>query len=84
MWRAIFMAIGISLIILGGECLVVDKAILAAPKATETQDEYGQLYYDVSPGKRDFTPPEWAPWSLLSAGAVMLLYSFTIYHGGDD
>ncbi len=23
-------------------------------------------------------PPEWAPWSLLSAGAVVILYSFTI------
>ena len=26
----------------------------------------------------DLTPPEWAPWSLMSAGAVIILYSFTI------
>ena len=26
----------------------------------------------------DVIPPEWAPWSLMSAGAVIILYSFTI------
>lgn len=26
----------------------------------------------------DVVPPEWAPWSLMSAGAVIILYSFTI------
>lgn len=29
-------------------------------------------------GAGDVTPPEWAPWSLMSAGAVIILYSFTI------
>ena len=28
MWRAFFMAIGITLCILGGECLLIDKAVL--------------------------------------------------------
>ena len=23
-------------------------------------------------------PPDWAPWSLISAGAVIMLYSFTL------
>jgi hypothetical protein len=31
-----------------------------------------------SQGMTDIVPPEWAPWSLLSAGAVVILYSFTI------
>lgn len=31
-----------------------------------------------SEGMTDIVPPEWAPWSLLSAGAVVILYSFTI------
>jgi hypothetical protein len=31
-----------------------------------------------SEGLTDIVPPEWAPWSLLSAGAVVILYSFTV------
>jgi hypothetical protein len=27
---------------------------------------------------KEVTPPEWAPWSLMSLGAVTLLYSFTL------
>jgi hypothetical protein len=27
---------------------------------------------------KEVSPPAWAPWSLLSLGAVTLLYSFTI------
>jgi hypothetical protein len=27
---------------------------------------------------KEITPPAWAPWSLMSFGAVTLLYSFTI------
>ena len=26
----------------------------------------------------EVVPPEWAPWSLMGAGAVVVLYSFTI------
>ncbi len=32
MWRALFSALGICLLILGGECLVVDNAVLALPR----------------------------------------------------
>ncbi|HZZ71690.1 MAG TPA: hypothetical protein VFE24_05520 [Pirellulales bacterium] len=32
----------------------------------------------VLTGGGDLNPPEWAPWSLMSAGAVIILYSFTI------
>ena len=27
---------------------------------------------------REINPPDWAPWSLISAGAVVIIYSFTI------
>lgn len=71
MWRAFFLAVGISLCILGAEAMVLHKAVLAAEKSPEKQM--------VSPAKpREIKPPEWAPWSLLSAGAVVVLYSFTI------
>ncbi|MDP6447741.1 MAG: hypothetical protein QGG36_03385 [Pirellulaceae bacterium] len=71
MWRALFVAVGISLCIVGGECLVIDNAVLAAAPAKS-----GVSKEATAP--REIRPPEWAPWSLISAGAVVLLYSFTI------
>jgi hypothetical protein len=61
MWRSMFLAIGIILIILGAECLVVDTANVL-----------------LESGSQKLSPPEWAPWSMISTGAVVILYSFTI------
>jgi hypothetical protein len=75
MWRAFFLAIGIFLLILGMECLAVDKVNLkihedpvAAPFSTTPKE---------GPAKQ-VTPQNWHPWSLMSVGAVICLYSFTI------
>lgn len=69
MLRAFFLAIGIYAFILGVECLVLDKAVLIPARDAIAQDVGGY---------REVTPPEWAPWSLLSGGAVVILYSFTL------
>ena len=74
MLRAFFLAIGLYAVILGLECLVLDKAVLQA-KADSMASGLAQ---QAAAGAREITPPEWAPWSLLSAGAVVMLYSFTI------
>jgi hypothetical protein len=81
MWRAFFLALGISLAILGGECLMIHKVTLASEKPAAQQ-------LSLRPGasgaaKREFSPPEWAPWSLLGSGVLIMLYSFTI-PGGDN
>lgn len=79
MWRSFFLAVGICMCIWGAECLVLEKAILAgeapAPEPTEFNAYFGQV---AQPAKREFRPPEWAPWSLMSSGAVVILYSFTL------
>jgi hypothetical protein len=76
MWRAFFLAIGFFLMLLGAQCLGVDKATLKARSDPEPQlIPLG----DPQPGpQKEIIPPSWAPWSLLSSGAVMCLYSFTI------
>ena len=74
MWRSFFLAVGISLGILGAECLVVDRAFVTLP--TEPSATATNLYQ--SPQSKELVPPEWAPWSLLSAGAVVALYSLTV------
>jgi hypothetical protein len=63
MWRALFLGLGIFTAILGAEGLVVDRAVLK-PWVTD--------------GTREIAPEPWIPWMLLSAGAVVVLYSFTI------
>jgi len=71
MWRSLFLAIGITLCIVGGECLLIDKVVMAKKPDINATDSTTEATTDV-------VPPEWAPWSLLSAGAVVMIYSFTI------
>lgn len=69
MWRALFLAVGMFLLVLGLECLVIDQATISNPEK----------------GVTTVAPPEWVPWSLISAGAVTMLYSFTLpkkFQGG--
>jgi hypothetical protein len=66
MWRSFFLAIGAYCCLLGVEALAVEKAVL---KRTPTAG------YMTS---REVVPPDWAPWSLLGTGAVVVLYSFTV------
>ncbi|MFO0906290.1 MAG: hypothetical protein U0939_25005 [Pirellulales bacterium] len=73
MVRAMFLALGLCTLILGLECMVVEKATLANPP--QQRNTWGQV---VPAPPKEITPPEWAPWGLLSTGAVVLLYSFTI------
>lgn len=74
MWKSFFLAVGISICILGGECMLIDKAVLAAGVKAPASNQEGTL----TSGSRDYTPPDWMPWSLLSLGSVVILYSFTI------
>ncbi len=75
MWRAMFIAIGVTACILGIECLMIDKAVLVE-RGTSQPVVNGVA--TAAAAKRELIPPDWAPWSLLSAGAVVMLYSFTL------
>ena len=77
MWRAFFLAVGISLCVLGAECMVVDEAVISRSPAPAMATSYGPTPPN-SGRSRVVKPPEWAPWSLMSAGAVVILYSFTL------
>jgi hypothetical protein len=87
MLRAFFLAVGITMCIVGAECLAVERFELAARELEEPPPSSGPatLFGSPPPGpmaqSRDLEPPEWAPWSLLSAGAVIILYSLTINRG---
>lgn len=77
MWRAFFLAVGIFLLILGFQCLGVEKFVLniREPAKQGQTSPNGE----AKPGpKKELNPPPWAPWSLMSTGAVVCLYSFSI------
>jgi hypothetical protein len=84
------LAIAVTLCLLGLECLVVKRATLSLQSAP---NDTPALNYDLlDPAadpllgavgtKRVIEPPEWAPFGLLSAGIVLLLYSKTMPAGG--
>lgn len=77
MWRALFIGLGITAVIAGVECLAIEKAVLH-PKEVKTP---GVLQITQRGESREIMPPDWAPWSLLSAGTVTMLYSFTLVGG---
>jgi hypothetical protein len=67
MLRSLFLALGAYCSLLGFEALALEKAVLKAPKAASAPAD-----------QKEIIPPEWAPWSLMASGAVVVLYSFTI------
>jgi len=75
MWRAFFLAVGISCCVVGLECLVVEQAMIITSSDSAAVGPYGR---NATPSLRAVTPPDWAPWSLLAGGAVVMIYSFTI------
>ena len=81
MWRAFFLAGGAYCCLLGLQCLTVDKLVLSSEEPVQ------QRFMGVSvpsmgsmnvTRNKEITPPDWAPWSLMSLGAVTLLYSVTL------
>lgn len=81
MWRAFFIAVGISLCIFGAECLVLDRAILKREEtaAVEQSSTSSFLLGTEAPRSKnsEWVPKEWHPWSLMSVGAVVILYAYS-------
>jgi len=76
MWRAFFLAMGISLMVLGAESLAVDQAVLI-PRTPSAKTSANFAPAPVK-GPTIIKPKEWWPWTFLSTGAIVVLYSFTI------
>ena len=68
MMRSLFLAVGLFVLVLGLECMAIDQATVTTPP-----DSSG-----AGPSTVTFTPADWVPWTLVSAGAVTILYSYTL------
>ena len=60
MWKSVFLAAGIFACVAGAELLLIDSAVV--------------LPVDGRGDPCVFTAPDWAPWGLISAGAVTILH----------
>ena len=60
MWKSFCLAVGIFACVLGVEMLLIDSAMIRP--------------LDGRGAARMFTAPDWAPWTLLSVGAVTVLH----------
>ena len=74
MWRAFFWSIGMFACLVGGECLVIEKAVMHPSPAAAGNGFTAR----AEPRQRELVVPDWAPWSLFSFGAVTLIYTVTI------
>ena len=83
MFRALFLALGIYACIFGAECMVVETYVMAGESKPAPAGQTS-LFQSNTPlaASRDWKPAEWAPWSLLSTGAIVILYSITLNRGG--
>lgn len=63
MWKSVFLALGMFSCILGMELLLVDSATVIPLQGGPA---------------RTVTAPDWAPWALLSVGAVTILHFCTL------
>lgn len=67
MWKSFFLAAGVFACIVGIELLIIDSAVV--------------LPVDGRGSPRLFTAPDWAPWTLISVGAVTVLHFATLPKG---
>jgi hypothetical protein len=79
MWRAFFLAVGVYVALFGAQCLIVQKFVLKARQTVVAkQDPYRPNSAPKLGPKKEFVPLPWVPYSLMSTGVVVCLYSFTI------
>lgn len=74
MWRALFIAAGLAMAILGAEFMLIDKAVLTMPN---DKSEQSHMFAAPPPlfTTREYVPPEWTPWTLISVGAIVVMYT---------
>lgn len=78
MLRAFFFSLGVFTTLIGAECLLVDRAVLNLDRPITQQQRFFPMVRSGAGAKREIDPPDWLGWSLISAGAVTMLYSIAL------
>ncbi len=95
MWRALFLSVGLTLMLLGVQSLVVEQVVIknirggsavAGQAPTNPTSPFQTASYQTNlstlpaarPKYRLLKTREWMPWSLLAAGAIVVIYTFSL------
>ena len=79
MLRATFFSIGLFVFLWGGSFLLVDRMILNMKEEPQRQPGFRGLFTTVNAERhKEFNPPDWAAFSLMSIGSVTMLYSVAL------
>ena len=78
--RAFFFAVGLCLMFLGGEALLLDKAVLNVQQMRRvgSPPPIRNMISVNTEQKMVIDPPMWIGYALLSSGAVTVLYSIAL------
>ena len=77
MWRSLFLALGTMMIIVGVEAMLIDSATVYAA-AESSAAEFMDPGVPMAANTKIISPGEWTPWVILSVGAIVVLYAFTL------
>ncbi|MGH7127053.1 MAG: hypothetical protein ACREJB_12870 [Planctomycetaceae bacterium] len=86
MLRASFFSIGLFVGLWGVSLLVIDRFVLnyvdedAPPQNTQiaSMSSYSSVSATAPPQQKVIDPPDWAAFSIISAGAVTMLYAVAL------
>lgn len=89
MWKAISLALGIALIIVGTQLFFVDELEVrrignptdtsaVMPNAPYQNASWGSPLMESESRTFLYRPHDWIPWSLLAVGSVIVIYTFTL------
>lgn len=89
-WRALFLALGITMIFLGSQLFFVEQIEVRRLRPVQAANTTTNSGYDLPFQQASFQQPkpvsptvtisrkEWMPWSLLAVGSIVVIYTFTI------
>lgn len=69
------MAVGISALLLGVECLGIEKVTLSTSATAPSPEASSWFGSAQKPAGKEFVPAPWMPWSMMAAGVVICLYT---------
>lgn len=91
MWKALSLALGITLIVLGAELFFVDELEIRKVRGGGNDSQatanagpfqtasFGNITNAESKAKTVlYKPADWMPWSFLAGGTIIVIYTFTL------
>lgn len=79
MLRSCFFSVGLFVTLWGAALLFVDKLILTEQNDVQPERGISAMFSSVTPERQKVVdPPDWAAFSLMSVGAVTMLYAVAL------